>query len=117
MPLDKEAREERALHRFGTDEPICICCEESDWRCLELHHLAGKDYAEDVAIVCRNCHRKLSDAQYDHLDPAADAVSQLEIIGRFLMGLADLFELLLERLRDYGAYLINLGREHAEPIT
>jgi hypothetical protein len=37
------------------------------WRCLEVHHIAGRDFDNDAtAILCRNCHRKLSDDLKDH---------------------------------------------------
>jgi len=113
---DYEARKERALQRLGCDDPHCIVCGESDWRCLELHHVTGKDYGDDLSTVCRNCHRKLSDAQRDHLAPSGSEVSTLEVIGRFLNGIADLFELCIERFREYASYLIMLGRqEEATP--
>ena len=55
-----------AVGRAGSAEwPRCINCPEADVRCLEAHHIAGK-YDDTVVIVCRNCHRKLSDAQLDH---------------------------------------------------
>mgnify|MGYP003136612480 CR=1 FL=1 len=85
---DYETRKERALRRLGCDDPACIECGETDWRCLELHHIAGKDYGDDLVIVCRNCHRKLSDRQRDHLEPAGPETSTLERIGRFLNGIA-----------------------------
>ena len=44
----------------------CIVCTESDPRCLELHHIAGRGFAPDCVIACRNCHAKLSDMQRDH---------------------------------------------------
>ena len=45
---------------------FCIVCLEDDARCLELHHIAGRKFADDVVVVCCNCHGKLSDMQKDH---------------------------------------------------
>jgi hypothetical protein len=45
---------------------FCIVCLEKDPRCLELHHIAGRQFADEVVVVCCNCHRKLSDMQKDH---------------------------------------------------
>jgi hypothetical protein len=59
----QETRRQKAFERLGTDQPICACCGETDWRCMELHHLEGEQFGKTLVTVCRNCHRKLSDAQ------------------------------------------------------
>ncbi len=104
--LKREARKQRALERLGTNEPICATCGECDWRCMERHHVA--DYGTDDAtvLVCRNCHRKLSDGQREHpaFDPQADQM--LHMIGRFLLGLADMLRVIVEKLCLFGAALI-----------
>ena len=64
--FDRERRRQRALERLGTDDPCCAICAENDWRCLELHHIAGQAFDDTTMIVCRNCHRKLSDMQKEH---------------------------------------------------
>jgi hypothetical protein len=64
--LDFEKRKQRALQRLGSANPYCIICGESDWRCLELHHIGQEDFDASTSIVCRNCHRKASDAQMTH---------------------------------------------------
>jgi hypothetical protein len=50
-------RLEQHYRRLGTHEPRCVICGKSDPRCLEEHHIAGRGYHNDTAIVCRNCHR------------------------------------------------------------
>jgi hypothetical protein len=71
---------------------------------LELHHIRGRKFGE-LVIVCRNCHRKLSDAQNDHLRPEADPPSVAECIVHFLQGLADFFEQLVPQLRTLAKQL------------
>ena len=44
----------------------CLICTESDPRCLERHHIAGRAYADECVTVCSNCHAKLSEMQKDH---------------------------------------------------
>ncbi len=105
---DFEARQQRAFRRLGTDNPICVGCGHTDWRCVELHHIAGQKYHDDLAIVCRNCHRVLSDAQCDH-PPPDDPDST---IGRYLLGLADLFAMIGERLQELGRILIASGEDN-----
>jgi hypothetical protein len=80
-------------------------CGHDDPLALELHHVAGRAYGDDLVPVCRNCHRGLSDLQKDH--PPANRLppSDPERIGHFLLGLADLFELLVRRLREFATKL------------
>lgn len=101
---DYETRKHNALRRLHTDNPVCVCG-ESRWQCMELHHIAGQKHGDDLAVVCRNCHRMLSEQQLDH-PPGDDPDS---IIGRFLIGLADLFAMIVERLREFGLFLIRAG--------
>jgi hypothetical protein len=79
---------------------------------LEKHHTAGRRYSDAAILLCRNCHRKLSDAQKDHPKPVSDPLTSQESIGHILLGLADFFGELSERLREFGRSLIaQAGRE------
>ena len=104
--LAKEKRRQNRLEKLGTQRPVCCRCGEHDDRCLEAHHIAGRAYADDAVIVCRNCHRKLSDAQKDHPQQWVDDPSMLERIGHFLLGLADFFAILATKFREFGLWLI-----------
>ncbi|MCG8085691.1 MAG: hypothetical protein JAZ13_08245 [Candidatus Thiodiazotropha taylori] len=105
--LDAEDRKEQRLRALGTRTPVCVECGEDNSVCLEEHHIAGRKYHEDTALVCRNCHRKLSDLQLDH-DPLWEQNPQNELVknGHYLLGLGDLLELLSKRLREFGHFLI-----------
>ncbi len=103
----RELRKQRRLEALGTNEPKCGLCGNSDWRCLELHHVAGRKSDDVTSIVCRNCHRRLSDEQRGHPAPQADADPMLDAIGRFLLGLADMLDAILERLRTFGRALMD----------
>ena len=106
--IAQERRKQTRLEQLGTDSPICTLCLESDWRCLEQHHIAPRKTTEDCAIVCRNCHRKLSDDQRDHPPPTGSQPVPLpELVGRYLLGLADLFRLLVDALTQFGHLLID----------
>jgi hypothetical protein len=108
-----ERRRQNAFERLGTNNPRCVVCGETDWRCLELHHLPGRGYGDELVIVCRNCHRKLSDMQKDHPASSKEPSDPLEIIGRFLLGMADLLELLIAKLREFGRALVAQARSHS----
>lgn len=107
---DAEARLEAAYRRLGTRNPSCVICGETHPHSLERHHLAGQAQHEDMAIVCRNCHRRLSDSQYDR-QISDTAQPKLETVGHYLMGLADLFAMLAERLAEFGTWLLEAALE------
>ena len=104
--LRRERRKQRGLERLGTNEPICGACGERDWRVIELHHIADHGRDNATVLVCRNCHRKLSDEQKDHpaLNPNADSL--LDKIGHFLLGLAELLLVIVPKLYEFGHALI-----------
>lgn len=114
--LKREARKQRALERLGTNTPYCGLCGEPDWRCMELHHVAGQKHDDTTVILCRNCHRKVSDDQKDH--PASDlnADPVLEAIGRFLLGLADLLRRIIDILTGFGTTLIERSAQDGEAV-
>jgi hypothetical protein len=115
LELNRERRRQRALERLGSNNPRCVVCGCDDPLALELHHLAGQSFGDDVAPVCRNCHRRLSDYQKDHVVDQASPPGEVEPIRRFLLGLADLFEMLVKWLREYAAKLGSLeGRTNGE---
>ena len=105
-PLDYEGRVEQQYRRLGTRIPVCVCCGETDPFCLELHHPAGQQHHEDVVIVCRNCHRKLTNQQQDHIPPeSADLVEPLASDVRYLHGVVDVFARIAPTLRKLAARL------------
>ena len=104
---DAEDRRQQRLRRFRTRHPRCAVCGESDPAVLELHHIASRAHGEEVAIVCANHHRKLSDKQLDHVNTGtAKPASEFGDIGHFLLGLADLLVMVVEALRRFAARLM-----------
>ncbi len=109
--LNRERRRQRALERLGTNTPRCPLCGIDDPLALELHHIAGRDYDDELVPVCRNCHRLLSDRQKDHPPGNNRSASDPERIGHFLLGLADMFEMLVKRLREFAEKLFALENQ------
>ena len=103
---DYEARKQRRLRILHCNEPRCATCGEDRWQTLEQHHVAGQGHDETVVILCRNCHRVASDAQRDHPPKQQSADPHMEIIGRFLLGLADMLRIVVEKLAALGRDLI-----------
>jgi len=116
--IRRDVRRRRALERLGTESPRCVICGEDDPLVLELHHLPGQAFGNSLVIVCRNCHRKLSDRQKDHAEKIAEPPDALESIAHFMLGLADLFEFLIKTLRDFAAQLLDRAdpnKDNVEP--
>jgi hypothetical protein len=112
--LGRQRREQRALERLGSNNPSCVICGCDDPFALELHHIAGRAFDDETVRVCRNCHARLTDHQRDH-SPAKPAGGLVEPIRRFLLGLADLFEMLVKRLREFATSLADLdGAGHSQ---
>jgi hypothetical protein len=104
---DPDDRKQQQLRRLGTQNPRCVACAEAEPAVLEQHHIAGRKHSDDLSIVCRNCHRKLSDKQRDHVPPGStEGAGFLANIGHYLLGLADLLAMIVETLREFGAWLI-----------
>jgi hypothetical protein len=103
---ERECRQQKRLEALGTDEPRCGMCGYNDDRALELHHVAGRKHDEVTVILCRNCHRAVSDDQLDHPVVAENASSGFVAIGHFLLGLADMLRIIVEKLIEFGSLLI-----------
>ncbi len=111
--LAEERRKQRALERLGTTAPRCVSCGEDDWRCLERHHVAGRAYDDTTVILCRNCHRKVSDPVSNARAPEAPPL--LERAGRLILGLVALLRALLPRLQELGQQLLEAARQCHRP--
>lgn len=110
--LARETRKQRRLEALGTNNPRCGTCGHNRWQAIERHHPADHGRDDMTVLICRNCHRVLSDDQKDHptFDPGAD--SQLDAIGHFLLGLADMLRLIVEKLYAFGLALIARASAH-----
>jgi hypothetical protein len=106
--LKRERRKQKALERLGTNTPQCPFCGIDEPLVFELHHVSGRAFGDDMIPVCRNCHRILSDWQKDHPPTNGSSPSDPERIAHFLLGLADMFELLVKRLREFAKTLFAL---------
>lgn len=114
-PSDYERRKQSRLEIFGTNNPKCGVCGQGDWRCIERHHIAGHKRDEAVALLCANHHRIVTDDQKDHppFDPNADPL--FDTIGNFLLALADMLRIVVEKLLEFGHALIERSKTHSGP--
>lgn len=110
MGKDRTAREEARRDRLGPEDR-CVLCGESDTRCLERHHIAGQQFGNDLIVLCRNCHRKLSDDQEDHPGPSSADPPLLERLGQWLLGLADFFHDLADQMTYWAQLLLGVSTD------
>jgi hypothetical protein len=85
-------------------------CGETDWRCLEAHHVAGQRRDQTTLILCANDHMRMSEEQRDHPNSHAPADPFLDRVGHFLLGLADMLRVIVDALVDFGNQLIAQGQ-------
>ena len=117
LELNRERRRQRALERLGTNSPRCPFCGFDNPLALELHHIAGEAFDGKMAPVCRNCHRVLSDWQKDHPACIGDPPNDLERVAHALLGLADMFELLVNWLREHARNLFAAATQTSDNNT
>lgn len=107
-----EKRLERAYRRLGTRSPICVMCGEKSPHVLERHHIAGRLFNE-TAIICRNCHRKVSDPQKDRHGLETFSPDET-VIGHYLCGLADVLAAIAVTLKTFGERLLGIRERNDE---
>ncbi len=113
--LDRAGRLERVFRRLGTRNPVCIGCGYSKSPfALELAHIAPKKFHDDVAILCRNCHREQSDAEKDFAYAHETDNPKMETIGRYLLGLSEFFLLIARATSEFGRWLVE-NAAHVPP--
>ena len=107
VPTDEsERRKQSRLHKLGTNTPHCATCGNSDWRVIEEHHPDSRKRDKLVVLLCANDHRIVTDEQNDH-PPGVDGCDPFLLsVGNFLLGLADMFAIIIERLYEFGETLI-----------
>jgi hypothetical protein len=108
-----ERRKQSKLHRIGTNTPRCAICGNSDWRVIEEHHPDSRKRDKLVVLLCANDHRIVTDDQKDHPPGIYGCDPFLLSVGKFLLGLADMFAIIIERLYEFGEALIARANECA----
>ena len=114
--LAKETRKQRRCEVLGTNDPRCGTCGHHRWPAIEKHHPADYGRDETTVLICRNCHRVLSDDQKDHpaFDPNAD--STLDAIGHFLLGLEHIASIATAKKKaKVGATAAQVSASPAQP--
>ena len=115
--MDREAQLEgerqkkrRKFWAHGHEHLVCVCCGEDEVLCLIEDHVAGRKHDDAVCLICENCDcRRTADQRCDP-PPGPIPRNVFEVIGRWLLSIASYFELLKDKLREFGLFLIDLAR-------
>jgi hypothetical protein len=110
---DYERRKQSRLHKLGTNTPHCAICGNSDWRVIEEHHPDSRKRDKLVVLLCANDHRIVTDDQKNHPSGVDGRDPFLLSVGNFLLGLADMFAIIIKRLYEFGEALIARANELA----
>jgi hypothetical protein len=102
----------RAAHRrLGSPRPVCVICGYDKPHGLEREHPAGRKHDDTTIFMCRNCHAERSERQREQPRGGADPRNVFEVLGRWLLSMAEYFELIIATLRRFGEFLIGLARQ------
>jgi hypothetical protein len=113
-PTDNYERQKQSrLHKFGTNTPRCAICGNDDWRVIEEHHPDTRKRDNLVVLLCANDHRRVTYDQKVHPKELPGCDEMLVRIGNFLLGLADMLAIILDRLYEFGEALIVRANESA----
>jgi hypothetical protein len=112
--LDRDLKHEALirgkLRELGSPAPVCLVCgEDKPWR-LERDHSAGRKHDGHMEILCRNHHADRTIQQM--LEPAGgnNRKNVLEVIGRWLLGIAQYLQSLIDKFWLFGEFLIEIAR-------
>jgi hypothetical protein len=95
----------------GFSDPRCVVCGEGRiWR-LELDHVAGQKHDKACSPLCGNCHADRTFLQSLEPPGGDNPKNVFEVIGRWLLGIAEWFELIVEKLYYFGEYLIGIAKQ------
>ena len=107
----RSASEWRAKLRVRGLRLICPGCGENRIRGLEVHHVSGVKFGEEAVLLCVICHREVTDWQMTEHPPILEGPpTQEEKEGRFLLGLADVYDVRTNRMRIIGEARIAKGQ-------
>jgi hypothetical protein len=111
---------ERELHRAavknkkerlsGIHNEVCVGCGCDLAQRKEDDHLTGRKHGDLVWPLCPPCHHKRSEYQREEPPPTQNWRNVFEVIGRWLLSVAEYFELMCDTFRRFGEFLIELAR-------
>jgi hypothetical protein len=109
--LEAERQKKRQkFWRLGVTNHVCCLCPQADVLALIQDHVAGRKHDDTIRLICRNCDAMRTADQRCDPSPSENPQNVFEVIGRWLLSMASYFEILVDRLRLFGEFLINLAK-------
>jgi hypothetical protein len=105
---EEEKRLEQHYRRLRTRNPFCLTCGFSRHPAgLQYSHIIPNAMHDDGGAQCHNCHSEFSDAERNLPYSTQTMNPQMEIIGRYLMNLAEWLRRIAETIAAFGAWLFD----------
>jgi hypothetical protein len=101
----------RKIRLSGIHNEVCVGCGCDLAQGKEDDHMIGRKHGDLVWPLCPACHHKRSELQREEPPPTDNPRNVFEVIGRWLLSVAEYFELMCETFRRFGAFLIELARQ------
>ena len=106
----ERAKKRRKFEAAGHFVHVCTCCPQADVLCLTFEHPAGRNHDDTTTLICMNCKALRDCFQRAEPSPSPNPQNVFEVIGRWLLGIAGYFGILVTTLRGFGEFLINLAK-------
>jgi hypothetical protein len=95
----------------GIHNEVCLGCGCDLAQGKEDDHMIGRKHGDFVWPLCLPCHFKRSELQREQPSPGQDWRNVFEVIGRWLLSVAEYFELMCDTFTRFGEFLIELARQ------
>jgi hypothetical protein len=112
---------ERELHRAavknkkerlsGVHNEVCLGCGGDLAQGKEDDHIIGRKHGDLVWPLCLPCHHRRSELQREEPPSTDNPRYVFEVIGRWLLSVAEYFELMCDTFRRFGEFLIEIARQ------
>ena len=109
--LHRPAVKNKKERLTGLHNEFCLGCGCHLAQGKEDDHMAGRKHSDVVWPLCIACHRERSEYQREEPPPTGNPRNVFEGIGRWLLAVAEYFELMCETFRRFGEFLIELARQ------
>ena len=114
-PLDRDLHRAAVKNKkerlAGVHNEVCLGCGRDLAAGKEDDHMIGRKHGDRVWPLCLPCHHKRNELQREEPPPTGNPRNVLEVIGRWLLSVAEYFELMCETFRRFGGFLIELARQ------
>jgi hypothetical protein len=109
--LHRAAVKSRKQRLHGIHNEVCLGCGCELGSNKEDDHMAGQKHDDTVWPLCQDCHTKRSELQREEPAPSENPRNAFEVIGRWLLSIAEYFEFMCVTIRKFGEFLIELAKK------